>query len=350
MPEARLEVQALTLRTRRMFGISRGARQSFENLLVRVLWNGVEGLGEIAPSPYYGERAELARASVQLFWEATSPLVGEIVSAEDPTALLLELHRSWDSVVRRNGAARCGLDMALWDLWGKVQGKSVSGLWGPGALNSPGTSYTIGIDAPETLDERLEAASGFRILKVKLGGPDDLGTLAAIRERDGRAVRVDANCAWRGSEAVQKLGMLRGLGIEMIEQPCPPRDLAGLRMVREAMGVPVYADESAETLEDIGAVAGFADGVNIKLAKCGGPTPAMQYIRRARQLGLEVMLGCMIESSLGITAAAHLAPGADRLDLDGALLLDRDPFLGVEWADGRPRLPQGPGLGVTPRA
>ncbi len=350
MPEARLEVQELTLRTRHLFGISRGARQSFENLLVRVCWEGAEGLGEIAPSPYYGERAPIARASAALLWEAAAPRVQGIVSSKDPTEPLLELHRAWDGVVRRNGAARCGLDMALWDLWGKLRGQGVGEVWRPGALNCPVTSYTIGIDVPETLGGRLDAAAGFSILKVKLGGPDDRGTLAAIRERDGRTVRVDANCAWRGGEAVERLRPLAGPGIELIEQPCPPRDLAGLGMVREALGIPVYADESVETLEDLDAVAPFVDGINVKLVKCGGPTQARRHIQRARELGLEVMLGCMIESSLGITAAAQLAPLVDRLDLDGALLLDKDPFSGVEWADGRPRLPQGPGLGVVPRA
>ena len=232
---------------------------------------------------------------------------------------------------------------------GKARGRSVNPLWSGGALNCPGTSYTIAIGLPETLPARLEASRGFGFLKVKLGGSDDAGTLREIRKLDDRPIRVDANCAWPGPVAVEKLRPLVEFGIEMIEQPCPPRDLEGLQAVRREFGIPVFADESAETLEDLDAVAGRVDGINVKLVKCGGPTAARQYIQRARELDLGVMLGCMIESSVAIAAAVHLAPLAGRIDLDGSLLLDKDPFVGVEWPDGRPGLPQGPGLGVTPR-
>ena len=349
-PELRIE--PLTLTTRHAFGLSRGSEQRFHNLLLRIRWDGIEALGEVAPSAYYGERAELARESVPLYWEAAREIIPALLESAEPLPLLEDLQLRWDGVLRRNGAARAGLDMALWDLWGKARGESAGAHWrrAASALKRPSTSYTIAIDSPRTLDARLEASHGFPVLKVKLGGPDDAGTLSAIRSRTERLVRVDANCAWTGPEATARLAGLIGYGVEMIEQPCRPRDLEGLASVRAAFSVPVYADESAETLEDVAAVAGRVDGINVKLVKCGGPTPALGYIRKARELGLEVMLGCMIETSLAITAAAHLAPLADRLDLDGALLLAEDPFEGVRWEAGLPALPDGPGLGVTPKS
>lgn len=347
--KAELILEALPLRTRHVFGLSRGSEQIFENLAVRIRFGGLTGLGEIAPSAYYGERAPICREGAAIFWEAARERVPAILAAADPTDELLALQQVWNSVLRRNGAARAGLDMALWDLWGKAHGRSVSSLWSGGSLNCPGTSYTIAIGLPETLSARLDASRGFEFLKVKLGGPDDAATLREIRKLDRRPIRVDANCAWRGPEALERLRPLVEFGLELIEQPCPPRDLEGLDRVRREFGIPVFADESAETLEDVDAVANRVDGINVKLVKCGGPTAARQYIQRAKERGLQVMLGCMIESSVAIAAAAHLAPLAGRIDLDGSLLLDKDPFVGVEWLDGRPRLPQGPGLGVVAR-
>ncbi|MBI5835733.1 MAG: dipeptide epimerase [Candidatus Eisenbacteria bacterium] len=360
MSPSRMHIEACDLRTRHVFGLSRGAEQVFHNLVVRIRHDGLEGLGEAAPSAYYGERAETARASLPLYWEVARERVEEILAEPHPFGALEALQCDWEGVLRHNGAARGALDMALWDLWGRRHGVSAGaeiraaagvpdGPGGSASLNCPATSYTIAIDAPETLDARLQAAEGYRVLKVKLGGPDDLGTLRRVRAATDRPIRVDANCAWRGAEAVERLKPLVALGLEMIEQPCPPKDLDTLARVREAFGVPVYADESAETLDDLDSVAGRVDGINVKLVKCGGPTRMLQYVRRARDRGLEVMLGCMIETSVCITAAAHLAPLADRLDLDGALLLDRDPYRGVEWAGGCPRVPGGPGLGVTAR-
>jgi len=350
--EPELRIEPLELRTRHVFGLSRSSEQSFHNLVVRMRWQGLEGLGEAAPSAYYGERAELCRASLPLYWELARPRIPGLLESGDPLPAFEELHQAWDACLRRNGGARCALDIALWDLWGKARGAAAGELWRTaggapaGALNCPPTSYTIAIDVPETLDARLAAAAPYSVIKVKLGGPDDRATLERVRRATGKPVRVDANCAWRGAEAVRQLAPLVSLGLEMIEQPCPPLDVEGLGQVRAAFGVPVYADESAEDLGDLECVAGRVDGVNVKLVKCGGPTRALRYIRRARELGLEVMLGCMIETSIGITAAAHLGPLADRLDLDGALLLERDPFCGVVWEQGRPVLPAGPGLGV----
>lgn len=343
---AALVLEPLDLRTRHVFGLSRGAEQVFHNLLVRVRWQGHEGLGEMAPSAYYGERAELCRASAPLYWDVLEPRLPGILASSDPYPAMLELHDAWDGVVRRNGAARSGLDMAVWDLWGRVHGRGVGPLWRGAALKCPVTSFTIAIDSLESLAGRIEAAADFKVLKVKLGGPDDALTLDRIRALTPRPLRVDANCAWNGEEAVLQLRRLGAAGFEMIEQPCPPRDVAGLERVRREFGVPVYADESAEAPEDLEALAGRVDGINVKLVKFGGPTRALKVIRRAKELGLEVMLGCMIESSVSVTAAAQLAPLADRIDLDGALLLDRDPCRGVTWADGRPQLPDTPGLGV----
>ncbi len=347
--EFKCVLDPLTLRTRHSFGLSRGSASEFHNLVVRIEADGIAGLGEVAPSAYYGETSELARMSLPRYWQVALPRIPELLECPDPTGLLLEIHADWDRVLRRNGAARCGLDSALWDLWGKARGVSLAGFWTSGSLNCPPSSLTIAIGAPETLPGRIREAAAHEVLKVKLGGPDDLATLRAIREACTARIRVDANCAWWGPEAVQRLQPMVDLGLELIEQPCPPPDRDGLALVRSAFGVPVFADESAETLEDLEVLRGRVDGINVKLVKSGGPTRALRAIRRARELGFQVMLGCMIESSLGITAAAHLAPLVDFIDLDGALLVREDPFHGVDWQDGRPRLPRGPGLGVVPR-
>jgi len=203
---------------------------------------------------------------------------------------------------------------------------------------------------PEEMERKLETVLDFPALKVKLGGPGDVDNLRRIRRRYQGRLRVDANTAWNAADAVRVLRAIEPLEIELVEQPVPRHDLDGLRWVRERSGIPVFADESVHRLEDLGPLAGRVDGVNLKLMKTGGLAEMRRMIHAARALGMRVMLGSMVESSLALSAAAQLAPLADFLDLDGHWLLKDDPFDGAPREHGRIVLNQRPGLGVEPAA
>jgi L-alanine-DL-glutamate epimerase-like enolase superfamily enzyme len=214
---------------------------------------------------------------------------------------------------------------------------------------TPRTSFTIGIAAPEVMARKAAEARQYPILKVKVGTPHDEANLEAIRrERPDAVIRVDANAAWTAKEAVERIEALSAFDLELVEQPVDSQDLEGLGLVTQSVSLPVIADESCIVPADVPKVAPYADGINIKLMKCGGIYPALQMIYLARAHQLKIMMGCMIESSLAITAAAHLSPLIDYADLDGQLLIDDDPYSGVRVENGRLILPEGPGLGVQP--
>ena len=202
--------------------------------------------------------------------------------------------------------------------------------------------------SPEEMERKLETVKDFPLIKVKLGGPGDVENLRRIRANYTGKLQVDANTAWNAADAVRVLRLIEPLGIELVEQPVPRGDLDGLRWVRERSPIPVFADESAHGLADIGLLAGRVDGVNLKIMKSGGIRPMLRMIHAARSLGLRIMLGSMVESSLALSAAAQLGPLADYLDLDGHWLLREDPFAGAPGERGRITLSELPGLGVTP--
>jgi L-alanine-DL-glutamate epimerase-like enolase superfamily enzyme len=219
----------------------------------------------------------------------------------------------------------------------------------PGAI--PPTDFTLGIDAPAAVAERARRAAGFPALKIKLGGPSDIETLEAVREVFAGPIRVDANTGWTVEVALALLPDLERLGVELIEQPFPARRLDQLRALQERSSLPIVADESAVTIEDLDALVGVVAGVNVKLAKCGGLGPARRMLERARELGFRTFLGCMEETSIGIAASAAVSPLAEWVDLDGCLLLADDPATGLEIGpDKRWRLADRPGLGLELRA
>ncbi|MFB3042350.1 MAG: dipeptide epimerase, partial [Candidatus Poribacteria bacterium] len=248
-----------------------------------------------------------------------------------------------------NYAAKSAIDMALHDRLGKVLGVPLYRLWGLDPDATPCTSFTIGLDEPEMMQQKVREASEYPILKVKLGTSHDLEIIRTLREVTDKPIYVDANTAWTPKEAVRKIRELVPYGLELIEQPTHPDDLEGLKFVREHSELPIIADESVKRAADIPALVGCVDGVNIKLVKCGGLLEAMRIIHVARAHGLQIMIGCMIESSLGITAAAHLTPLVDYADLDGHLLIANDPYSGVRLEAGKLILPNLPGIGVIPR-
>jgi L-alanine-DL-glutamate epimerase-like enolase superfamily enzyme len=247
-------------------------------------------------------------------------------------------------------AARCGLDIALHDLVGKDCGRPLWQLLGLDPRATPVTSFTVGIDTPDVMLAKLDEIRDHPIVKVKLGFPQELEVIAAMRERYTGILRVDANEAWSPEEAVAKLGELERYGIEFCEQPIPAGTPERLRWIRERTSVPLVTDEDSRDARDLRALAGCVDGVNVKLVKCGGIRAALAMIATARALDLKIMLGCMVESAILTTAAAQLSPLVDWADLDGPFLTARDPFSGVTYDRGKLVLPAGPGLGVVERA
>jgi len=222
-------------------------------------------------------------------------------------------------------------------------------LWGLDPCKAPKSTFTIGLDTPDRIKAKVREAEQFPILKVKLGTDRDLEILRAIREATDKEIRVDANCGWTVKGAIRMLPVLDEFGVTVLEQPLPPEDLDGLAVITAQSDIPVIADESCKAVADIPPLVGKVDGINIKLAKCGGLREALRMIAVARAHGLMVMVGCMIESSLGITAAAHFTPLVDIVDLDGAALLANDPFVGAHIDGGQVTLPSAPGLGVRRR-
>ncbi len=339
----RLETEVITVHTTHPFVIARGGSSEWRNVWVRLIdEDGVEGWGEAAPSRFYGETSDTVLAAL----ERLRP----IIETADATRID-ELETAMLATLRFNASARAAVSAALHDLQGKRLGVPLWQLWGLTPTASPRSSFTIAIAADdETLRARVQeaVAAGYPILKVKLGSHRDRRIMSLVRESAPDAIlRVDANAAWTAKQTLAMVPQLKELGVEFIEQPLPPHDLDGMRFVRDRCDLPIVADESCLTATDVAKLVGAVDGVNLKLAKCGSLREALRIIHTARAHGMLVMAGCMVETSLGITAAAHLGPLLDAVDLDGAALLRDDPFRGATIANGVLTLPTAPGLGVT---
>jgi L-alanine-DL-glutamate epimerase-like enolase superfamily enzyme len=339
-----IEFEAIALPTKHAFHIAREAKpRTRVSVWVRLRdEDGVEGWGEAAATPFYGETAETVAAVLPRYGQAL-----EEAAAGDPFALE-RMERALELAVGRNPAARSAISAALHDLLGKRLGMPVWKLWGLDPAAAPPSSFTIGIDDPQVVRDKVREAESYPILKVKVGTPHDEEILAAIRDAaPHKPVRVDANTGWTARQAVRALPMLEAFGVELVEQPVPRADVEGLKEIRRHSRVPIVADESCETAADVAKLVGAVDGVNIKLAKAGSLREAVRTVHAARAHGMSVMLGCMVESTLGIAAAMQLAPLADWVDLDGAALLASDPFRGPGLEpDGTLRFNQAPGLGV----
>lgn len=297
------------------------------------------GFGEAAPALFYGESVDTVQTALEIF----DPILDGNLDAVQAVMDRLE------SALPGNYAAKCAVDMALHDRLGKRLGVPLYRLWGLDPDTTPCTAFTIGLDDPEIMGRKAREARDYPILKVKLGTPHDIQIMRAIRQATDKPIYVDANTAWTPKTAVRKIRDLVPYGIDFIEQPTRADDLEGLRYVREHVDVPIIADESVKRAADIPPLLGCVDGINIKLTKCGGLLEAVRMIHAARTHGLQVMIGCMIESSLGITAAAHLTPLVDYADLDGHLLIANDPYVGVTLEAGKLILPDRPGIGAVPR-
>jgi len=330
----RVSIEPMDLPLRHPFAIARGEETVASTAVIRVAHHGVEGIGEATPIERYGESIE----SVLAYFNTHA------LASDDPYRLETLLHAGIPP------AARAGLDLALHDLIGKRLGKPLYALLGLDPSATPVTSFTIGIADPETTLRKLAEAADFPTLKIKLGrgtAAEQVETIAAIRGRYAGALRIDANEGWDVETAVTVLRELERFDIEFCEQPVPAGRPHELRAIRERVRIAIVADEDAHVAADLPALYGCVDGVNVKLAKTGGIRGALAMIHTARAMGMKLMLGCMVESAIAATAAAHISPLVDWADLDGPLLIARDPFAGIAYDRGKILLPGAPGLGVS---
>ncbi|MFL5489259.1 MAG: dipeptide epimerase [Gemmatimonadaceae bacterium] len=337
----RLSHQTIELNPTHPFVIARGGYAHHRNVIVRLTDDdGTEGFGEAAPNRYYGESVSTVIAALGQFkahLEHADPFSLEAIESQ--------LNR----VLRGNASAKSAVSAALHDLVGKKLGIPVHRLWGLDGTTSLQSSFTIAIAENAELERRVAEAAEYPILKIKLGTDRDMEIVRIVRTAaPDKRLRVDANAAWTPKHAIRMSEFLVDQGVEMLEQPVAANDIEGLRFVRNRSKVPVFADESCLVATDVAKLAGAVDGINIKLAKCGSLREAVRMVHTARAVDLQVMAGCMIESSLGISAIAQLSPLLDFADFDGAALLSNDPFRGASIARGAVQLSASPGLGAVP--
>ncbi|MCW2977736.1 MAG: catB [Actinomycetia bacterium] len=327
--------RTVTLDLAETFVISRGARDTEDVIEVTLTCSGVRGFGEAAPIERYDESHDSALAYI----EEHAELIGD-----DPFAIEAIMAR----LPAREYAARAAIDAALHDLQGKLVGRPVYELLGLPRFGPP-TSWTIWLGDPDDMARRAEKVRGrFKRLKLKLGGRDglDAARVSAVHSVARVPLQVDVNEAWSLDEALELLPQLAALGVEYCEQPLPAGDPGGAQL-KAGSPLPIYVDEDCHTLVDVAACVVRAHGINVKLAKSGGIREAVRMVHAARALGLGCMLGCMVESGLGIAAGAHIASLFDHVDLDGNLLIAHDPWPGVEFLDGVQVPAELPGLGVA---
>ncbi|GAB3784157.1 dipeptide epimerase [Spirosoma horti] len=326
------------LRLNHTFTIAHDSRDVQPTLIVELRDGEYSGFGEATATRYYGITIDGMVAALDAIRSHI-----EAYSLQDPA----DFWAATQPYLAQNPFALCALDQAAWDLWAKKQHQPLYKLWQLDPAKSPLTDYTIGLDMPERMVEKMQERP-WPLYKIKLGRPEmDLTLVRALRQHTDAVFRVDANCGWSAADAVAKSGQLKALGVEFIEQPLPADDWEGAKQVYEQSALPIIADESCIVEGDVDRCAGYFHGVNIKLTKCGGLTPARRMISRARELGLRVMVGCMTESSVGISAIAQLLPLLDYADLDGALLIGNDPARGVTFDYGKVVYPPENGTGVT---
>jgi L-alanine-DL-glutamate epimerase-like enolase superfamily enzyme len=324
------------LRLRHTFKISRESRDVQPTLIVELSDGQFSGLGEATLNKYYGITYENLEAALQ----SIQPLLDNY-HFSTPEKL-------WDDVapaLGNNPFALCALDEAAHDLNGQRLGQPLYAVWGLDPKKAPLTNYTIGIADVDTMVKKM-LDFPWPLYKIKLGTDHDMDIMRNLRQHSGAKFRVDANCAWTAEQTVEYAQELKTLGVEFIEQPLKADNWEGMKQVFEKSVLPVVADESCIAEADVDRCAGYFHGVNIKLMKCGGLTPARRMVARARQLGMKVMVGCMTESTVGISAIAHLSPLLDYVDMDGQLLIANDPAIGVEISATEVRFAPRNGIGV----
>lgn len=333
----KIRAKDFNLLFKHVFTISKGSKTHQRTLIVELDHFGVKGYGEAPAISYYHlpiekmlEDLERKKAFVEKF------------AFSDPERYWHFLHHLFPL----NPFLVCALDMAGWDIYGKLKRKQLHELWGLDINNSPITDFTIGIDSIEKMVTKMKETP-WPVYKIKVGVPDDVAMVAQLRKHTNAILRVDANAAWDVEQALEKIPQLKALGVELVEQPLAKDDWDGMKILYSESSIPLTADESCVAEKDVDKCHQHFHGINIKLTKCGGITPAKRMISRARELGMKVMIGCMNESSVGTAAIAQLAPLADYLDMDGPLLLAEDIAKGVGYDYGKIIYNDHPGLGVV---
>ncbi|WPP48269.1 dipeptide epimerase [Catalinimonas niigatensis] len=331
----KVKLHAFDLKIRDTFKIARETRDSQETLIVEledrnVQGDIVSGLGETTANPYYGFTVEKMQEEIEGLREMIENF--EINNIQEGSGLAGKPETFWEYLfphLQKSSFTLCALDMAAHDLYGKKLGKPLYQIWGLDPKKVPASNYTIGIDGIEKMVQKMKAMP-WPLYKIKLGTEEDLEIVRELRKHTDARFRVDANCAWGVEETINNSVELKKLGVEFIEQPMHAADMEGMKEVFKHSALPLIADESCITETDVAKCHHHFHGVNIKLTKCGGLTPALRMIAEARQLNMKVMVGCMTESTVGISAIAHLSPLLDYVDMDGALLLAEDIATGVK--------------------
>ena len=318
------------------FTISKGTKTHQPTFVVELEYFGIKGYGEAPAISYYNIPVEKMIADME-----RKKMFVEKFSFSDPERYWHYLHHLFPV----NSFLVCALDMAGWDLFGKLKGKQLHQLWGLDTSKSPITDYTIGIDTIENMVAKIKEKP-WPVYKIKVGVAGDIEMVTALRKHTDALFRVDANAGWTLEEAKEKIPLLQSLGVELIEQPLAKDDWEGMKVLFETSVLPLFADESCVAEADVEKCHQHFHGINIKLTKCSGITPARRMITQAKALGLKVMLGCMNETSIGTAAIAQLAPLADYIDMDGPLLLAEDIATGVSFDSGKILYTDLPGLGL----
>lgn len=336
--EMKIDIKTKQLKLTHTWTISRNSSDFKNNVFVRIEKDGIVGYGEAAPNVRYGENSELTTKKIKAALH---------ILKDNDLFHFTNIKEAVDSAIIKQSCAKTALDIALMDWVGKALNVPLYKFFGLNPADAPLTSFSIGIDTPEVIKQKVREAEQYPLLKIKVGKPNDEEIIGAVRSVTDKPIRVDANEGWKNKEeALEKILWLKSQGVEFIEQPMPSDMIEETAWLRERAGIPIVADEAVKSAADIPKLSTAYDGINIKLMKAGGLQEALRMIGMAKALGMKIMLGCMIESSVAISAAAHLAPYVDWADLDGNLLISNDPFSGVKVNKGKFVFNDKPGLGV----
>jgi L-alanine-DL-glutamate epimerase-like enolase superfamily enzyme len=331
-----LIIRAYDLKLKHTFRISRKTIDYQPTVIVELKKDGFSGFGEATSNPYYNITIPILEKDI----EKIRPII-ETIEDETPEEFWAKIN----PLLQENKFALCALDNAYNDWYARKKGKKLYQLWNYTIENNPLTNYTIGIDSIEKMVSKMEELP-WPIYKIKLGTPEDIAIVTELRKHSNSIFRIDANCGWNVEETIENAIELKKLGVEFLEQPLKADDWDGHREVFKHSVLPIVADESCIIESDIAKCHNHFHGVNIKLMKCGGITPGRRMLQESKQLGLKTMIGCMTESTVGISAIAHLLPELDYVDMDGALLLEKDIASGVIIENGQIKYAEGNGTGV----
>jgi L-alanine-DL-glutamate epimerase-like enolase superfamily enzyme len=337
-PRCQVDTAITRLKLRHTWTTTMSSSEYRDTLNVRLTSAEISGIGEGAPIVRYHEDAEGARRAV----ESVRALLQDSDLCQYEKIMVMLSSR-----LQGQYAARAAVDIAIHDWFGKKLGIPLYQMWGLDRTDAPVTTFSIGIDTPEITRQKVREAEAFPVLKIKVGLDSDERTIEAVRSVTGKPLRVDANEGWKDKEvAVRKINWLESQGVEFVEQPMPAAMVDETKWVRKRVHLPLIADEACLNAAAVPKLAEAYDGVNVKLDKCGGLQEARRTIEIAKALGMKTMLGCMISSSISVTAAAHLSPLVDYADLDGNLLIANNAYDGVQVKEGKLVLPSSPGLGL----